>query len=102
MLYAVRIELSAEDWDQAVQDTLELLAPYMNHSLEHVPTAKLYELFKNIMKVALRRHHAWLEKHGITSVITPDETGELRFIFYFDNKRDAASFRREFAKEDAL
>jgi hypothetical protein len=102
MLYAVRIELSAEDWDQAVQDTGELLAPYTDHSLDHVPTAKLYDLLKNIMRIALRRQHGWLEDHGITAVISPDESGELKFVFYFDNKDDAANFRREFAREGAL
>ena len=99
MLYAVRVELSAEEWDRAIEECRPVLAPYQNH-VEDLPTAKLQEMHLTVMRRALRRHHEWLAKQGITTVISPNSlTNGSIFIFYFDNKREAARFKRQFVDQ---
>jgi len=101
MLYAVRVELSAEEWERAVEECRPVLAPYQNH-VEHLPVAKLHEVHLTVMRQALQRHHEWLAQQGITTVISPDRlTNGSIFIFYFDNKREAARFKREFVDRPA-
>jgi hypothetical protein len=96
MLYAVRVELSAEEWERAVEECRQVLAPYQDN-IEHLPAAKLHETYLTVMRRALRRHHEWLAKHDINTVISPDAlTDGCIFVFYFDNKREATSFKRKF------
>jgi hypothetical protein len=101
MLYAVRVELSAEEWERAVEECRPTLEPYQNH-VEDLPAAKLHETYLTVMRRALRRHHDWLAKREITAVISPDRmTDGCMFVFYFDNKREATRFKREFVDQPA-
>jgi len=96
MLYAVRVELSAEEWERAVEECRHVLAPYQNH-VEDLPAAKLHEVHLIVMRQALQPHYEWLAKQGITTVISPDRlTNGSIFVFYFDNKREATLFKRQF------
>jgi hypothetical protein len=96
MLYAVRVELSAEEWERAVVECGQALTPYQDN-IEQLPIAKLHEAYLTVMRRALRRHHEWLAKQDVTVVISPDAiTDGCTFVFYFDNKREAASFKQEF------
>jgi hypothetical protein len=101
MLYAVRVELSAEEWERAVQECRQALTPYQD-DIEQLPAAKLHEVYITVMRRALRRHHEWLATQDITAVITPDAlTDGCIFVFYFDNKREAARFKWEFVDRPA-
>jgi hypothetical protein len=96
MLYAVRVELSAEEWERAVEKCRQVLAPHQNH-VEDLPAAKLHEVHLTVMRQALQPHHEWLAKQGITTVISPDRlTNGSIFVFYFDNEREATLFKRQF------
>ncbi len=62
MLYAVRVELSAEEWERAVEECRQALTPYQD-DIEQLPAAKLHEAYLTVMRRALRRHHEWLSSH---------------------------------------
>ncbi len=96
MLYAVRLTLSADEWEQAVQEVRDELVPYKNR-IESLPAMKLAELLQLTIRRAVARHHQWLAEHQISVVISPDESGEGTFIFYFDSKKEATAFKRAFS-----
>ena len=49
MLYAVRVELSAEEWERAIEECRHVSAPYQSH-VEDLPPAKLYEVHLTVMR----------------------------------------------------
>jgi hypothetical protein len=102
MLYAVRVKLSAEQWERAVEECRQALPHYQDDIIEQLPSAKLHEIYLTVMRQALRRHHEWLAKRDFIAVISRDGfTDGCTFVFYFDNKREAASFKWEFVDRPA-
>jgi hypothetical protein len=99
MLYAVKLTLTPAQWERAVQESRDELAPYRD-ALETLPADKLADLLRITMKRGLERHHHWLSGHQISAVISPDETGERTFIFYFDNRKDALAFKKAFVEAE--
>ena len=96
MLYAVRITLSPAEWDRALQASSASIAPYRN-AVDDLSIEVMSDLLRSIMKRALARHHQWLSERQISAVISPDESGERSYVFYFDNEKDATLFKQEFA-----
>jgi hypothetical protein len=96
MLYSVRIRLSEEDWDAAVHEASGAIEQY-KHSVYLLSARKLNVIFRTIMKVALRPHHAWLSERQITAVISPYCDQERVFAFYFETRAQAQAFHDQFA-----
>lgn len=94
MLYAVQITVSVEEWDDAIAKSSGAMGDVSN--VDHQPIGRIYDMYRIVMKAALRRHHDWLAARGITTVITPHDSAERTFIFYFDDKKEACCFKRRF------
>jgi hypothetical protein len=99
MLYAVKLTLPPTEWEQAVLESREELAPYRD-AVDSLPAAKLADLLRITMKRGLAQHHRWLSEHQISAVISPDEGGERTFVFYFDNRKDALAFKQAFVETE--
>jgi len=94
MLYAVRVTLSNGEWNEAIRACADQINGF--NDVDRQPASKLFEIYRTVMKMALKPHHDWLEAGGITAVITAAET-EGSFIFYFDEEAPARAFRERFA-----
>jgi hypothetical protein len=94
MLYAVQITLSTEEWDDAIAKSSGAIGDVNN--IDHQPIGRIYEIYRVVMKAALRGHHDWLAARGIATVITPHEASERTFIFYFDDRQAARDFKHQF------
>jgi hypothetical protein len=93
-VYGVRIVISEADWGNAVSDSAHLFRTVDN--LEKQTQQTLLGLYQSFIERVLRDHYAWLRENALTAVVSPCEGDERRFVFYFQNWRDAERFRNQF------
>lgn len=100
MLYAVRIGICRQDWQRAIPAIRELIdALNAANTTKGLPPQSLNQLLTDIMRIVLKRQHQWLAERGIGAVVSPDESMELKFIYYFDSRQDADAFRHAFQRQ---
>lgn len=98
MVSTVCLTLSQKDWEEALQESEDIVARY-GETPELLPGEKLADLLRDVMMVALQRHHAWLTLRGIRTVISPGEISERTYIFQFETPQEARLFREKFGGE---
>ena len=98
MVSVVRLTLSATDWDEVLAQSADVVARY-GDAPESLPAGKLAELLRDVMMVAMQRHHTWLTERGIHTVISPAEDSERTYVFQFNSLREARLFQRRFGGE---
>lgn len=95
MPYIVRIMLSQEAWEQALIEVTPHIGHYVTN-LDTLAPAEQAGVLRTVMKVALARHHQWLEDRGIGAIISPTEASEQAFSFEFTCWSDALLFQQKF------
>jgi hypothetical protein len=93
-VYGVRIVISEAEWEKAVSDSAHLFRMVENLEKQKQPT--LVGIYQSFIERVLHEHYGWLREGGVTTVVSPCESNERSFIFYFQNWRDAERFRNQF------
>lgn len=102
MLYAVRIGMCPDDWQRAIPQIRELIdALNVGNTTKGLPPQTHNQFLTDIMRIILKRQHQWLAERDINAVVSPDESTELKFIYYFDSRQHADAFRHAFHRRCA-